>query len=483
MRQIIVTLGILAVGVVAGIVVASVIHRSAMTPSTTSANSSAKDSHGHDHDHGHGDGHGHDEGAGTDLMLSDQARQNLGLKIAPVTLSDFWRTIVVPGEISEQPGHSERRITTAVNGIVTKIYVTPGQTVRPNDALVDIQTTGELLANAQANLLKTIQDLELVQAELARLQPLADQGGIPGNRVLEKQYERQRLETQRLVQVQELLVRGLSPDQVKQIMESKVLLRSFTIRVPSEKDEQATPETSQAELNELLPASGQVESDPDLSKGDQIYTVETLNVFPGKLVQPADELCGLALHTNLRVVGMAFPKDAELINTVIEQQLPVTAIFESSAAIPVIRENLKIQYADNVVDPTSRLLRFYLPLKNEVVRDLANAEGVSFRAWRFKPGQRVQLRVPVEHWTKKIVLPVDAVVKEGAESYVFRENGRLLERVGVTVEYEDSRFAVIADDGHLFEGDPIAMNDAYQLNLALRKAQGSGVDLHAGHNH
>src|SRR5690606_3905601 len=124
----------------------------------------------------------------------------------------------------------------------------------------------------------------------------------------------------------------------------------------------------------------------------------------------------LAIHTDLRIVGKAFQKEAELINRVIEEQRPVTAVFEANAQEPMLRENLAIQYADNVVDPESRLLRFYLPLKNEVVRDLTNPDGIMFRAWRFKPGQRVQLRVPVEHWTGKIVLPIDAVVKEGAEA-------------------------------------------------------------------
>ncbi|SFI90814.1 efflux RND transporter periplasmic adaptor subunit [Planctomicrobium piriforme] len=442
---------------------------------------------GHDHaGHDHGDEHGHEHGSDPNqLVLSDQARQNLGLKVGPVTVGEFWRTIVVPGTIAEQPGHSERRITTAVNGIVTKVYVSPGQTVRPGDPLLDVQTTGELLANAQSSLLKTIQDLELIELELKRIEPLAEQGSIPGTRVLEKKYERQRLETQRLVQVQELLVRGLSADQIKSIMESRVLLRTFTIRVPISGGGEANLETQQAELDRVLPiVHEEIAPAADAHAGEDLaYSVEDLSVFPGKLIQPGDELCGLALHTSLRVIGMAFQKEAELINQVIQEQRPVTAIFESQSGTPLIRENLTIQYADNVVDPDSRLLRFYLPLKNEVIRDVRNAEGITFRAWRFKPGQRVQLRLPAEHWTDKIVLPIEAVVKEGAETYVFRENGKLFERVPVSVVYEDSRSAVLANDGSVFEGDFVAMNEAYQLNLALRKAQGGGVDLHAGHNH
>lgn len=450
-------------------------------PKTVVSDSQGHDDHaGHDHDHDHDHG---DESA-NQIVLSEQARKNLGLVVEPIKKSEFWRTIVVPGTISEQPGHSERRITTNVNGVVTKVYVLPGQTVRPGEALVDIQTTGEVLANAQSSLLKTVQEIELVDLELKRIEPLVEQGSIPGTRVLEKKYEKQRLETQQLVQIQELLVRGLDTDQIRAIMDSKILLRSFTIRVPMDEEEKLSNVTSQSVKSIINHVDFKVApAAPVAAPSDQVYSVENLGVYPGKLVNPGDELCALALHTDLRITGMAFQKDSELINQTIEEQRPVTAIFESNSSQPMVRENLKIQYADNIVDPESRLLRFYLPIKNEVIRDLKNPDGVMFRAWRFKPGQRVQLRVPVEHWKDKIVLPIAAVVREGAESYVFRENGTLMERVPVSVVYEDSRFAVLADDGSLFPDDPIAMNEAYQLNLALRKAQGGGVDLHAGHSH
>ncbi|WP_437192331.1 efflux RND transporter periplasmic adaptor subunit [Planctomicrobium sp. SH527] len=467
---------LVAAGVGAGYALA--ISSGFVSSKTAATSSDEHEGHDHDHDHDHGD-----ESA-NEIVLSEQARKNLGLVVEPVRKSEFWRTIVVPGTISEQPGHSERRITTNVNGVVTKVYVLPGQTVRPGEALVDIQTTGEVLANAQSSLLKTVQEIELVDLELKRIEPLVEQGSIPGTRVLEKKYEKQRLETQQLVQIQELLVRGLDTDQIRAIMDSKILLRSFTIRVPS--DEESTPASTTSKLVKSIinQVDFKVESPPPSVKpNDRVYSVENLEVYPGKLVNPGDELCTLALHTDLRVIGMAFQKDSELINQTIEEQRPVTVVFESNNDQPMLRENLKIQYADNVVDPESRLLRFYLPIKNEVIRDLKNPDGMMFRAWRFKPGQRVQLRVPVEHWTDKIVLPIAAVVREGAESYVFRENGTLMERVPVSVMYEDSRFAVLADDGSLFPDDPIAMNEAYQLNLALRKAQGGGVDLHAGHNH
>jgi hypothetical protein len=81
------------------------------------------------------------------------------------------------------------------------------------------------------------------------------------------------------------------------------------------------------------------------------------------------------------------------------------------------------------------------------------------------------------------VLPVDAVVKEGVEWFVFQKNGGRFDRKPVHVEYRDQRWAVIASDGSLFPGDTVATAGAYQMHLAMKNKSGGGVDPHAGHNH
>ncbi|MGD9636971.1 MAG: secretion protein HlyD, partial [Pirellulales bacterium] len=117
------------------------------------------------------------------------------------------------------------------------------------------------------------------------------------------------------------------------------------------------------------------------------------------------------------------------------------------------------------------------------VLDQKGPNGHRFLEWRYKPGQRLELSIPVEQWTGRIVLPVDAVVEEGAEMYVYRQNGKLFERVPVHVEYRDRQSVVIANDGTLFPGDVVAGTGAYQIHLALKNKSGGGIDPHAGHNH
>ena len=113
----------------------------------------------------------------------------------------------------------------------------------------------------------------------------------------------------------------------------------------------------------------------------------------------------------------------------------------------------------------------------------SGGDGPRALSWRYKPGQRVQLRVPVEDWPERIVLPAEAVARDGVENYVFRSNGDHFDREAVHVEHRDPRWVVVANDGTLFPGDRIALSGAEQLQLALKNKAGGGVDPHAGHSH
>ena len=91
--------------------------------------------------------------------------------------------------------------------------------------------------------------------------------------------------------------------------------------------------------------------------------------------------------------------------------------------------------------------------------------------------------MPVEQWESQIVVPVDAVVKEGADWYVFQQNGANFTRVPVHVKHRDQSSAVIANDGSIFPGDVIALKSAHQMQMAIKNKSGGGADPHAGHNH
>jgi hypothetical protein len=130
----------------------------------------------------------------------------------------------------------------------------------------------------------------------------------------------------------------------------------------------------------------------------------------------------------------------------------------------------------------SRALKFYLLLPNKLIEGSSPAKN-NFVAWRYRPGQRMEARIPTSDVLRnKIVLPSDAVVIEGPNAFVFEQNGDNFDRIDVHVLYRDKDTVVLENDGQLV-GSSIAMNGAYQMHLALKNQSGGAIDPHAGHNH
>jgi multidrug efflux pump subunit AcrA (membrane-fusion protein) len=428
--------------------------------------------------------HAHDHGAEAgreSIVLSDQARRNLGLKTAPVELQEFWSSISVPATVVEQPGHSHRKVAAPFTGMVKQLFIHPNQLVHPGDPIAELELSGDALATTQADLLQVVRELEVNAQEIKRVEALVKEGSIPEKNLLQLQYDRRRLETQRESKIQQLTVLGLTAEQVDKIESSKQLIRSFLV---------ATPEIA-SEIKQhrgavpIIQQTSQREEQADDQKPAWSYTVESIDVFPGKRVQIGDGLCSLAFHASLFIEGQAFEKEGELVARALQQEWPLTARFETSADQPLKRQSLKILFMDNMVDESTRTFRFFVSLPNEILVDNKGELGETYRSWRFKPGQKAELDVPIELFKGVIVLPADAVVKDGLDTFVFIANGNKFERQAVEVTTQVSGKVVIANNGSLFPGDTVAMNNAFQLNLAIKKAsgQGGGGHGHEGHDH
>ena len=82
--------------------------------------------------------------------------------------------------------------------------------------------------------------------------------------------------------------------------------------------------------------------------------------------------------------------------------------------------------------------------------------------------------MPVEKYDNVIVLPAAAVVRNGPEAYVFRQNGDLFKRLSVYVLHEDRKSVVIANDGSVPRGSYLAQNAAASLHRVLKAQSASG---------
>ncbi len=422
-------------------------------------------------------GHGSHGEETESVELSEQARRSIGLKLIEVALGEYQRTMTVPALVVERPGRSQVHINTPLTGIVTKIYPLEGEAVEPGQPLFDLQLTHEDLVSAQRDFLQSAEELDVLNREIERLESVGE-GVIAGRRILERKYEQQKLKAAMRAQRQALLLHELTAEQIDTILETRELLKGLTVRVPPFLNDEEYP--------------GAVHR----------FHVQSLKVYPGQHIEAGQNLCVLADHCALYIEGQAFEEDAERLQKAIRESRTVSALIrkadgESGSKFEEISDLRMLRVADRV-DMESRALKFYVLLPNELVlmragddlrgtkeQDEAHQDTPlpKYIGWRHKPGQRIDVLVPIERWEGRLVLPVDAVAVEGAESYVFRENGDRFERVPVHVEFRGQREMVIKNDGQLFPGDRIAGNNAYRLQVELKNKAGGAVDPHAGHGH
>lgn len=456
---------------------------------------SSSDEHAHgegeaSHDHG-GHAHAHDEG--NSLELSQQAMGNVGLTedfLKPVQLETFLRSITVPAIIVERPGRTRIQVSTPMAGVITHVHAVRGEAITPGLLLFDIRITADELVATQTELLKTIGGLDVENREIARLDEVTKSGAVSQKTLLERQYAKDKLEVLLAAQKEALRLQGLSDRQIQDIIVNRRLLRDLQIRVPTpdqhneDELELTNNKISQADYSEAdhTQSDNHFNRPADASTANPLILQDVL-VSKGERVLAGTTLAILSDMSELYLEGRAFEQDSRLLSVAAANNWKVTAVFEQGGQQSEEIPGLELLYAASDVNLLSRTLAFYVRLPNQLTRDVPSPNGLRFIEWKYRPGQRLQLRVPVEEWQQQIVLPVDAIAQEGAESFVFQQNGKHFDRVPVQVIYRDQAYAVIKNDGSLFPGDIVAQRGAHQLQMALKNKSGGGADPHAGHNH
>ncbi len=148
-------------------------------------------------------------------FVSEQAQKNLRLIAKPLAVDSFWKTIQVPGMVVDRPTQSDRFVTAPLAGVVSMIDHVPGDTVRPGDKLFTLKILSESLHQTQTELFKATQDIEFAQGQRERLAAAGE--SISKAKLIEADNQIARLETAAKAFSQELLNRGLSPQQIARV--------------------------------------------------------------------------------------------------------------------------------------------------------------------------------------------------------------------------------------------------------------------------
>lgn len=420
----------------------------------------------------HEDDHGHDHGSGEVVELTDSTFANLKIAVKSMRGETYTSPLTIPGEVVEIPGRSSFTVAAPVGGNIRSVHVDAGQLVHLSDPLFTLDIVDEPVLSAQIDLLDVLGQIDVTQAEINRLAPLAQSGAIAGKTQLEIQYQQQKLQSRKDARIQELIARGLTATQVSAVIEKRQLIKQFDV---------------------LL---SEVPRDSDSSDQDPVsFVVESLDIHPGMTVERGTSLARLADHRYLYVRGEAFEQDVPRLYELEANHVPVEVQFghthQDAADRNYATRSAEIAYIDNHADEKTGTFFFYLRLKNEVAADSLLLDQSVTRQWRFKPGQRVHLMLPMDQFEDQFVLPREALVEEGIETFVFQQvfghvepGMKEFQKVPVEVIHRDTNTVVISRNGKIRLGDSIVVTHAYQLYLEmLSKAGSGGGNAHHGHSH
>ena len=386
------------------------------------------------------------------VVVNEQAQLNLGLTAKPLQPQTFWKTIQVPGMVVDRPGVSDRGVVAPVTGVVVKVNHVPGDIVRPGDVLFTLKILSESLHLTQSELFKATRDIELARDQRKLL--VAASAAVAEARIIEVDNQIIRLQSTVQAYRQELLNRSLSPEMIDAAATGK-FVNEMAIAVP--------------------PRPADLVSTAISAGSDFTYEVQELRAELGQQVQAGQLLCLLANHRKLSVEGRAFRDETPLLERSVRESWPVEVDFQEDAASAgwgEIKQEFRIRYMANTIDPQNRTFAFQMPLEN--MSRVVDDGGKKLTLWRFRPGQKVRLLVRVEKLDNVFVLPSDAVAREGADAFVFTQNVNTFERVAVRVLLQDRREIVLANDGSLPAGSYVVQGGAAQLNRMV-KAGGNGV--------
>lgn len=390
------------------------------------------------------------------VLLSAQAQANLKIKAKPLKAETYWKTITVPGMVIDRPGFSDRSVIAPVTGVISRIHRVAGDQIKPGDLLFTIKLLSESLHLTQTELFKATQDIKLAQSQRKLL--IASAGAVSDARILEVDNQITRLEVAVKAYRQDLLNRELSPSQIDDVMQGKfisempIIARAKAANKDGVTDEQFT------------------------------YEVQELKVELGQQVQAGQTLCLLANHQMLAIEGRAFSDEAPLLEQSLKNDWPVEIDFgeEHPHDWPTTKTEFRINYIANSIDPESRTFRFLMPLDNQSKETGQVAKHSAI--WRYRPGQRVRVFVRVEKLDSVFILPKEAVAREGADAFIFRQNVDMFDRKPVRVLFQDRNHVVIANDGSVLPGVYVAQTGAAQLNRMVKAQSGAvpkGFHIHA----
>jgi RND family efflux transporter MFP subunit len=296
--------------------------------------------------------------AGDTIMLSDKAREAIGLTTEKVRFDELHRTVQVNAKV-ELPWQQQVMITSLVPGKIDAVLVRPGETVVPGQELARVKSAE--LESLQLAILQAQAEVQLAQKLVNQRTELGRQGIIAGKNLIEAQATLTQKSAELEISRQKFLTLGFDGKTLRQVEESGRPLPHVSI---------------------TSPIGG---------------IVTHADVRVGQVVQPTEHLYHVVDPTKVWIVGDVLESDVRHLCHGQE----VEAVF---AAQPDMKIAGQIDHVRLKMNQRTRT--------QAVVIAVDNISG------KLRPGMAGHVQISVQVAEEAIVCPTDAVIESRTGHYL-----------------------------------------------------------------
>ena len=308
-----------------------------------------------------------------EVILTPEAVTRAGLKTAQVTASASAASVTVPGTVMAN-AYREVKVTPIVGGIVTKVHVELGATVKRGMPLVTLVSAE--LADAQTKYLSMAAMFNADHRKLQRTQELVEIGAASRQELEEITAVHESHATEVEAARQRLLILGLTPEQVGTLTSPSQIVSTIVVPAPI----------------------------------DGVITARSANL--GQVVAMGMELLSVTDLSEVWVVGDLYEQDFEAV------RVGSTAVV-TATAYPGMTLRGRVSYIDPRVDPQARTAKARV--------EVPNADG------RLRLGMYVAVTFSGAASGRAVVVPRAAVQAIGDRHVVYipvkGEEGKFVQRV------------------------------------------------------
>lgn len=353
------------------------------------------------------------------IHLSAEAAQNIGLQIEEVAVRAIEELMIFTGEVSPEPDQ-EVFVTSRIPGKVERVYVSLGEPVKQGQLLAEIRSLE--FENLQVELFRELTNEELLHIDRERIKNLVEKKIAASKDLAKVESDHKKVEGEINGFKNKLLLLGLKETEVAGLIEKKRFIPVLPV---------------------VAPISGQVVG--------RSATV-------GGTVDPQDKMFHIINLSRVLVEG-DIPEDrGGMIRKGQEVRVRVSTYPDDAFTG-------RVNYISDVVDPQKRTIHLWSAVPNP--------------NRKLKPGMFARVSVITEKRSEAVAVPIRAILEEGAERFVFVQNGDEFTRQTVVLGVRDDRYVEVKEG--LMPGDQVVTRGNQQLMLAQMSGGSTGGG--DGHTH